>query len=50
MDEISNKHEQFKSLNKQLTSETDDTLLIIKKKDITYVLNQLNNFKGSIHD
>ena len=50
LDEISNKHEQFKSLTKQLTSETDDTLLIIKKKDITYVLNQLNNFKGSIHD
>ena len=50
LDEISNKHEQFKSLTKQLTSETDDTLLIIKKKDITYVLNQLNNFQGSIRD
>ena len=50
LDEISNKHEQFKSLTKQLTSETDDTLLIIKKKDITYVLNQLNNFQGSLHD
>ena len=50
LDEISNKHEQFKSLNKQLTSETDNTLLIIKKKDITYVLNQLNNFQGSIDD
>ena len=38
LDEISNKHEQFKSLNKQLTSETDDTLLIIKKKDISWII------------
>ena len=50
LDEISNKHERFKSLNKELTSEADNTLLIIKKKDITYVLNQLNNFRGSLHD
>ena len=50
LDEISNKHERFKSLNKELTSEADNTLLIIKKKDITYVLNMINNFQGSIHD
>ena len=50
LDEISNKHKRFKSLNKKLTSEADNTLLIIKKKDITYVLNMINNFQGSIHD